>query len=92
MARNGTVVCGDWLARSVVAVLANPLEPLALRQALRKEVILSRGLGEQADGRSKRPKGYHQWLKRQKHRLERHRANRNPECVPSYGKYRGYET
>ena len=44
---------------------------------------------EQADGPSGRRHGF---LKRQKRRLERHRARRNPEVVPSYNKYRGYET
>lgn len=67
-------------------------EPQVLWRAWRIGVILSRSLGEQADGRSKRPNGYHQWLKRQKHRLERHRAKQNPECNPGYGRYRGYET
>ncbi len=44
---------------------------------------------EQADGWS--GKRYHAFLKLQKRRLERHRARRNPEVQPGYGKYRGYE-
>jgi len=46
---------------------------------------------EKADGKSKRAGGYHQWLKRQKARIERRRAKRDPECRPGYGKYRGWE-
>jgi hypothetical protein len=46
--------------------------------------------GEQADGAS--GGNYHRFLKKQKLRNERHRAKRNPECVPTYRKYRGYET
>lgn len=48
-----------------------------------------KGKVEQADGYS--GKRYHAWLKLQKRRLERHRAKRNPEVQPGYGKYRGYE-
>ncbi len=44
---------------------------------------------EQADGYSGRR--WHSFLKQQKRRLERHKAKRNPECLPTYGKYRGYE-
>ncbi len=51
---------------------------------------------EQADGKSKRGDGYHQNLKRQKHRAERHAARkalRNlEEPEDRYGKYRGWET
>jgi hypothetical protein len=47
---------------------------------------------EQADGKSKRGDGYHQFLKRQKRRLERRRAKQDPEAQPTYGKYAGYET
>ncbi len=43
----------------------------------------------QADGYSGR--NYHRFLKIQKRRSERRRAKRNVECVPHYGKYRGYE-
>jgi hypothetical protein len=44
---------------------------------------------EQADGR-----GYglrsRVWRKQQKARLERRRAKRDPECMPGYGRYRGW--
>lgn len=45
--------------------------------------------GEKADG----PSGgrYHRWLKVYKRRRERQRARRNPECVPAYGRYYGWE-
>lgn len=46
----------------------------------------------QADGRSSRDGGSHQFLKRRKHRLERRLAKLDPENPPSYGKYKGYET
>lgn len=46
--------------------------------------------GEQADGAS--GGNWHRFLKVKKRRLERHKAKRYPECVPTYGKYRGYET
>jgi hypothetical protein len=46
----------------------------------------------QADGRSRRAGGGHQFLKKQKARAERRRARQNPECVPGYGRYKGYET
>lgn len=49
-------------------------------------------LEEQADGKSKRGNGYHQYLKRSKHRAERRRAKADPECQPAYGKYAGWET
>jgi len=45
----------------------------------------------QADGKSKRAGGCHQYLKRLKNRTERRRAKRDPECAPAYGKYHGYE-
>ena len=38
---------------------------------------------EQADGRSRRAGGFHQFLKK---------AKTNPEAQPSYGRYAGYET
>lgn len=44
---------------------------------------------EQADGSSKSK--YHGFLKRAKRRLERRRARHNPECIPGYGRYTGYE-
>jgi hypothetical protein len=47
---------------------------------------------EQADGRSKRGNGYHQFLKRRKAKLERRAARKNPETPPAYGRYAGYET
>jgi len=31
------------------------------------------------------------FIKIAKHRVERHRANINPECIPCYRKYRGWE-
>jgi len=46
--------------------------------------------GEQADGAS--GGHYHRFLKKYKLRIERRRAKRNPECLPAYRKYRGYET
>ena len=50
---------------------------------------------EQADGRSKRAGGYHQYIKKQKHRAERHAARkalRNlEEPQNGYGKYKGWE-
>jgi hypothetical protein len=48
-------------------------------------------LHEQADGRSRRAGQYHQLLKRRVNRTERHRAKRDPECRPCYGRYQGYE-
>lgn len=44
---------------------------------------------EQADGYS--GSRYHRFLKKYKNRIERRRAKRNPECVPCYRLYRGYE-
>ena len=38
-----------------------------------------------------RRSSYRRWLKISKRRYERHRAKRNPETVPLYGKYDGYE-
>lgn len=43
----------------------------------------------QADGYS--GTNLHRRLKLRKRRLERHKAKQNPECVPTYGKYKGYE-
>jgi hypothetical protein len=31
------------------------------------------------------------YMKTTKNRKERHRARINPECVPTYGKYKGWE-
>lgn len=45
---------------------------------------------EQADGKS--GSNYHRWLKRAKARSERRRAKQNPEAVPGYGRYAGWET
>ena len=45
----------------------------------------------QADGKSKRHGGYHYWLKRWKARKERREARNNPECQPTYNRYRHYE-
>ena len=50
---------------------------------------MDRAKGEMADGYS--GGRYHRWLKKYKNRIERRRAKRNPECVPGYGFYRGYE-
>jgi hypothetical protein len=50
------------------------------------------GLGEQADGSSRRKGGYHQLLKKLKNRLERRKAKKNPEAQPTYKKYKGWET
>lgn len=47
---------------------------------------------EQADGKSGKRGGYHQFLKKQKHRIERHRAKADPETQPLYRAYAGYET
>jgi len=33
----------------------------------------------------------HKWDKVKKHRIERRRAKRNPECIPRYRKYKGWE-
>jgi hypothetical protein len=41
---------------------------------------------EKADGKSS-----HRYFKRRKNRAERRRAKSNPECTPSYGKFRGWE-
>lgn len=49
-------------------------------------------LGEQADGKSRRAGGHHQFIKRKKRRSERHKARANPESAPTYNRYRGYET
>lgn len=46
--------------------------------------------GEKADGWV--AGNYHRFLKRQKNRIERKRAKQNPECVPAYGKHRGWES
>ena len=34
---------------------------------------------------------YRRRLKKIKIRIERHAANRDPEVIPAYGKFRGYE-
>jgi len=47
---------------------------------------------KQADGKSKRGDGYHQFIKRRKSRIERRKAKLNPSCQPTYGKYAGWET
>lgn len=49
------------------------------------------GLGEQADGKSKRGNGCHQFLKKRKHRIERRKAKKDPESQPTYTKYKGWE-
>ncbi len=50
------------------------------------------GKVEQADGKSRRAGGAHQFTKRRKRRAERRKANRDPEAPPTYTRYRGYET
>lgn len=47
---------------------------------------------QQADGSSNLSPRYHRLLKHYKRRLERPRAKQDPECLPGYGKYRGYKT
>jgi len=47
---------------------------------------------EQADGRDCRARGYHQYLKKRKHRVERKRALIDPECLPAYNRFCGWET
>jgi hypothetical protein len=49
---------------------------------------------EQADKRSKdgRDSKAHVSLKKQKARIERRRAKKDPETPPAYGKYDGYQT
>jgi hypothetical protein len=37
------------------------------------------------------PKNSHKWSKQKKHRIERHRAKRDPECAPYYRRYGGWE-
>ena len=46
--------------------------------------------GIQADG----PSGnkFHKFTKIHKRRIERRRAKHDPQAVPGYGKYRGWET
>jgi hypothetical protein len=51
---------------------------------------------EAADGSSKtgaayRKSNYHKFLKKAKNRHERRKAKRKPDCLPTYGKYSGYE-
>lgn len=47
--------------------------------------------GIQADGTAHK-NAYHRFIKDQKRRLERRRAKLDPDCVPGYGRYSGYET
>jgi hypothetical protein len=54
-------------------------------------VVMCAGV-EQADGRACRARGYHQYLKRRKHRVERKRATLNPDCLPAYNRFCGWET
>lgn len=42
---------------------------------------------EMADSHSS---SVNRFLKRLKNRKERQRARINPECIPAYGRYRGY--
>lgn len=62
---------------------------------------MSVGLCEKADGTSHvgasyrhcgHNPSYHRFLKRAKNRAERRRAKQDPECVPGYGRYHGWET
>lgn len=46
----------------------------------------------QADNRNNKGSRYHRYLKIAKVRLERRRAKRNPQCLPTYRKYDGYES
>jgi hypothetical protein len=46
--------------------------------------------GVKADGWTSN--SYHKFIKRQKNRIERRRAKHNPDCVPAYGKYKGWES
>lgn len=52
---------------------------------------------EQIEGPLNKCKGrgrhatHHTWLKLKKSRAERRRAKQNPDCVPMYGRYRGWE-
>ena len=39
----------------------------------------------------KTPKNSHRFGKTLKHRVERRRAKQDPDCVPAYRKYAGYE-
>lgn len=45
---------------------------------------------EAADGES--GGSWHRWIKRAKRRFERRKAKRDPGCVSTYGRYRGYES
>lgn len=47
---------------------------------------------EQADGKSRRAGGGHQWLKRCANRLQRRQAKSDPDCVPTHNRHKGYET
>lgn len=53
-------------------------------------------LVEKADGKSKagkrRKSNYHRFLKKEKNKIERRKAKSDPECAPTYGVYRGWET
>jgi hypothetical protein len=51
-----------------------------------------RRLQEQADGCGRRRTSYRQFLKRTKARTERRRARLNPECLPAYGRYHGWQS
>lgn len=48
--------------------------------------------GTQADWHSKRATSHRQFLKRQKSRSERRRAKRDPETLPGYGRYTGWQS
>jgi hypothetical protein len=59
--------------------------------------LLVMHLGEKADlkacwGKRNRRGNYHKFIKKLKNKLERHRANADPECQPAYGRYRGWES
>lgn len=36
-------------------------------------------------------KNSHKWDKQKKHRIERRRANQDPDCAPAYRRYAGWE-
>lgn len=52
----------------------------------------TKGKVAQADWHGTRASSYHQFLKRRKRRLERHKANLDPEAPATYTKYSGWES
>ena len=47
---------------------------------------------EQLDDKSGKHSKYKRYVKKLQHRVERHLAKIEPEIIPCYNKYRGYET